>query len=55
MTVRIYSEGPSDFAEGAVGKFDPDTWPDGFGWFDLDTKCAKCGRETKGLIDCETM
>mgnify|MGYP006908303189 CR=1 FL=1 len=55
MSVTIYTEGPEDFIAESDGDLDPDSWPDAFGWFGLDTECAACGRKTESLIDYETM
>ena len=52
--VHIQTEGSEDFAD-AGDEFDPERWPDAFGWFSLHLTCANCGLESPGLVDYETM
>ena len=54
-SVQIQTEGKADFVEGTEGEFDPQRWPDAFGWFGMATKCAGCGKETAEWISYETM
>jgi hypothetical protein len=55
MTVTICTEGKEDFIDETDGEFPAKRWPDGFGWFTLSTHCIKCGLDTEGLVDYETM
>ncbi|GAB5517721.1 hypothetical protein [Rhodopirellula baltica] len=55
LTVRVSTHGEIDFAEETDGEFPPETWPDGFSWFSLDTECVDCGHTSDSLIDYETM
>ncbi|MGO4129430.1 hypothetical protein AB4Z01_33880 [Inquilinus sp. YAF38] len=53
--VTISTEGREDFVAEAGDEFDPERWPDGFGWFALDVTCVQCGVMTKDLVSYETM
>ena len=53
--VHIQTQGKDDFISEAGEEFDPSRWPDAFGWFSLDLKCRKCGKESKDLVSYETM
>ena len=53
--VHIQTQGSEDFIAEAGDEFDPERWPDAFGWFSLDLTCAGCGLESPGLVDYETM
>ena len=55
LTVHVCTQGKLDFAEESEGEFPPETWPDGFSWFSMDTECVACGRKSDSLIDYETM
>lgn len=54
--VHIQTEGKEDFTTAqAGGDFDPDRWPDAFGWFSLDVTCDQCGKHSPELVSYETM
>ncbi len=55
MVVQILSEGFEEFEGEWDFDLDPNTWPDAFAWFSLDTTCTSCGLTTERLIDFETM
>jgi len=53
--VHVQTQGRDEFISEAGGRFDANRWPDAFGWFSLDLTCARCGRESRGLVSYETM
>jgi hypothetical protein len=55
VSIQIQTEGKEDFVSESGGEFPMDRWPDGFGWFSMAIKCARCGEETPEWISFETM
>ena len=51
----ISGEGKDDFIEEAGSDFDPDRWPDAFGWFSLSCSCLQCGLDEPDRFVSETM
>jgi hypothetical protein len=53
--VHIQTQGKEDFIAEAGNDFDPDRWPDAFGWFSLDVTCSQCSKRSPKLVSYETM
>lgn len=54
-SVQIQTEGREDFVDQAGDEFDPERWPDAFGWFSMTIRCVACHRETPDWVSYETM
>ena len=54
-SIRIYSEGQSDFVENAGDDFPAERWMDGFGWFYASITCDNCKKQSDDWVDYETM
>jgi hypothetical protein len=53
--VEIQTEGKEDFVSETDGEFDPNRWPDGFGWLTISTHCINCGKDSPQWVSLETM
>lgn len=55
VSIKISSQGKSDFMDATGGEYDENKWPDAFEWIWITIKCSECGLVSEDWVDYETM
>jgi len=54
-SVLVVSEDKETAFEESGGVLDETNWQEGFGWMNIDIRCAACGHSHEAWVSCETM
>ena len=55
VSIKVSSQGKTDFIDATEGEFDESKWSDAFEWIWVTIKCSECKLVTEDWIDYETM